>query len=108
MLLPIAYQYPIFPYILGALVYRSIGDLIVYFSQKRYFFFFFPNFTEYIFLIYLVIDRYSLGFEWNNPYILLVLLLVKLVQESIVHVLPIGKAYWKGFTWIPQIRKWKE
>lgn len=108
MVLPIAWQYPIFPYVLGALIYRSIGDLIVLYTGKRYFFVIFTNVVEYILLIYLVILKYNLPFNWNDPIVLLCLLLFKLTCEMIVHVLPIGRQYWKPFTWVPQIRKWKD
>jgi hypothetical protein len=108
LLLPIAWFYPIFNVILIAYIFRTIGDVLVYFTNRRIFFIIFPNFIEYIFLIYLIIDRFSLPINWYSPYILIPLCIFKLVQELLIHKTSFGQGYWKGILWVPKLRTWVE
>jgi hypothetical protein len=105
IMIPLVVRYPIFPYFIAVLIYRTIGDLLVYITGKRYYFLFFPNFVEYIVLIFLVIDRYSLPVKWDNPYIITALIAIKLVQEGVLHIFGKDKSYLTCFKYLPQLRK---
>lgn len=105
LLLPIAYSTPVFIYVLLALAWRTIGEILVFKTEKRTYFILFPNFVEYIFLIYIVIEKFELSISFDNPVIWIALLIFKVVQEIIVHNTPFGKHYWSGITWLPKIKK---
>jgi hypothetical protein len=106
LILPIAYQTPVFIYVLIAFIFRSVGDILVLITKKRIWFVLFPNFIEYILLIYIVIERFSLQVEWNNIYILSALVIFKVGIEILVHTTPYGSGWGSGLAWIPKFQKW--
>ncbi len=84
-------DWPIFKWIVGLFIFRSIGQTLFLITSDEIVFFFFPNFLEPLFLVYATIlffkklDAPAVFAKWQIP-IAILIFVYKMQDEYITHV----------------------
>ncbi|MCC7290036.1 hypothetical protein IT417_02195 [bacterium] len=99
-LIPILFHTPIFKVYLLLLGWRTIGYLLSLKLRTTKTYLFFPNFGEYVALIYFTIEKFSLKIDVYSMYILVPLVIGKFCQEYWIHF----KSYTVSYSWGEKLR----
>ena len=84
-------RWPIFKWVLGLFIFRTIGQLLFFVTNNEAVFFYFPNFLEPLFLIYATIRFFKkertpeVFLKWKIP-IAIFIFLYKMQDEYITHI----------------------
>lgn len=92
-LIPLLFNTYIFNAYMLLLAYRTIGQIIYFFTHKKAVFLLFPNFAEYLALLYYIKIHFNFDFELSSMYVVLPLIAFKIFQEYWVHIKK------KSYTW---------